>query len=126
MENSQRNDPFWLGFVERPDWIEEITGADTRGYTILLPADRPRHVKNSHEFDGKGQRDATPDDYAHLEDVLNDPDTLKPGTTTEKGAPTVVARKSIKGEVFVTVWQVLKGKRNKSLQLVSLSIKTPK
>ena len=46
--DKQRTDPLWLGFVERPDWIEEATGAKTSGYTILLPADAPRHIETSH------------------------------------------------------------------------------
>lgn len=122
--DGQRNDPLWLGFVERPDWIDKVTGANTRGYTILLAADRPRHVRNSHEFDGKGQRPAVPEDYAQLEAVLNDPDELTPGKKSERGNPTVMAIKSINGETFRAVWEVMAGKRNRSLQLLSLVIKT--
>jgi hypothetical protein len=124
LADGKRNDPLWLGFVERPDWIDKVSGANTRGYTVLLPADRPRHVRRSHEFDGKGQRPAAPGDYAQLEAVLNDPDDLKPGSTSDRGNPTVVALKAINGETFRAVWEVLSGKRNRSLQLVSLVIKT--
>lgn len=112
--------------MERPDWIDKVSGANTRGYTVLLPADRPRHVRKSHEFDGKGQRPAVPEDYARLEAVLNDPDDLKQGTKSDRGNPTVVAIKAIDGETFRVVWEVLSGKRNRSLQLVSLVIKTAK
>ena len=124
--NRQRDEYLWLGFVERPDWIEEATGVKTSGYTILLPAHRARHVDDAHKFDGNGQRPPVPDDYTHLESALNDPDDLKPGHLSENGNPTVVAIKAINGERFRVVWEVLSGKRNRSLQLVSLSIKTAK
>ena len=126
LDNRQRDEYLWLGFVERPDWIEEAVGVKTSGYTILLPAHRARHVYDSHKFDGNGQRSPVPDDYAHLESALNDPDDLKPGYLSENGNLTVVAIKAINGERFRVVWEVLSGKRNRSLQLVSLSIKTAK
>lgn len=124
LANRQQKEPLWLGFAERPDWIQEVTGVDARGYMVLLPADAPRHVQNSHGFDGAGQRPALPQDYAVLEEVLNDPDALRAGDRSRSGNPTVVATKVIDGETFRTVWEVLQGKRNRSLQLLSLVIKT--
>ena len=126
LADRQRREPLWLGFVERPDWIEEATGVDARGYTVLLPADAPRHVQASHGFDGAGQRPAAPQDFALLEAVLNDPDALKAGAVSRQGNPTVVATKAIDGETFRAVWEVLAGKRSRSLQLTSLVIKTAK
>lgn len=124
LADRQRTEPLWLGFVERPDWIEEATGVNTRGYTVLLPAEAPRHVENAHGFDGAGQRPAVPGDFEKVEDVLNDPDVLRAGEKSRQGNPTVVATKAIGGETFRSVWEVLAGKRNRSLQLVSLVIKT--
>lgn len=124
LNDRQRRDPLFLGFTERPDWIKEVTGVDTQGYTVLLPADAPRHVQGSHGFDGKGQRAASPDDFTRLEEVLNDPDALRAGEKSRQGNPTVVATKEIDGETFRAVWEVLSGKRNRSLQLTSLVIKT--
>lgn len=124
--DKQRTDPLWLGFVERPDWIEEATGAKTSGYTILLPADAPRHIETSHGFDGGKQRPSRPDDFARLEAVLNDPDDLRPGDKSRQGNSTVVATKVINGETFRAVWEVLHGKRSRSLTLTSLVIKTAK
>lgn len=124
LADRQRRDPLWLGFVERPDWIAEATGIDTKGFTVLLPSDAPRHVQASHGFDGGGQRPAVPDDFALLESVLNDPDQLRPGEASRQGNATVVAAKDIGGEVFRAVWEVLPGKRNRSLSLTSLVIKT--
>lgn len=60
LTDGQRTDPLWLGFVERPDWIAQAVGVDAKGYTVLLPADAPRHVQASHGFDGGGQRPAQP------------------------------------------------------------------
>ena len=124
LNDRQRREPLWLGFVERPDWVKEATGVDAQGYTILLPADAPRHVQTAHDFDGAGQRPAKPEDYAVLEDVLNDPDTLRAGDPSRQGNPTLVSTKVIAGETFRAVWEVLSGKRNRSLQLVTLVIKT--
>ena len=124
LANRQKREPLWLGFAERPDWIQEATGVNAQGYTVLLPADAPRHVLSSHGFDGSGQRPAVPQDYAVLEEVLNDPDALRAGDRSKKGNPTLVATKAIDGETFRTVWEVLSGKRNRSLQLLSLVIKT--
>jgi hypothetical protein len=124
LADRQRREPLWLGFVERPDWIAEATGVDTKGYTVLLPADVPRHVQTSHGFDGAGQRPAAPEDFAHLEQVVNDPDTLRAGDKSRQGNATLVATKAIGGETFRAVWEVLAGKKNRSLALTSLVIKT--
>jgi hypothetical protein len=98
-----------------------------RGYLLLLPADAPRHVQGAHEFDGKGQRPAQPDDYARLADLLNDPDTaLRLGELSRNRLPTIVATGSMDGELFRAVWEILTGKRNRALSLVSLVIKTAK
>ena len=126
LQDRQRSDPLWLGFVERPDWIAEVTGADTRGYTLLLPAEAPRHVQASHGFDGAGQRPAMPEDFAQVEAVFNDPDQIRAGATSRHGNVTLVATKAINGEVFRAVWEVLQGRRNRSLSLTSLVIKTSK
>lgn len=126
LADRQRRDPLFLGFTERPDWIKEATGVETQGYTVLLPADAPRHVQGSHGLDGKGQRAALPNDFIRVEEVLNDPDTLRAGDKSRQGNPTVVATKTIDGETFRAVWEILSGKRNRSLQLTSLVIKTAK
>ena len=61
-----------------------------------------------------------------LESVLNDPDSLRAGEKSRQGNPTLVATKVIGGETFRAVWEVLSGKRNRSLSLTSLVIKTAK
>lgn len=124
LADRQRREPLWLGFVERPDWIKEATGVDTQGYAVLLSADAPRHVEASHGFDGGNQRAPSPEDFAQLESVLNDPDQLRAGEKSRQNNATVVATKTIKGETFRAVWEVLAGKRNRSLQLTSLVIKS--
>lgn len=126
LADRQRSDPLWLGFVERPDWIAEVIGMDTQGYTVLLPAHTARHVQAVHAFDGAGQRPAAPGDYAYLEQVINDPDELRAGETSRKGNATVLATKAIDGETFRAVWEVLAGRKNRSLSLTSLVIKTAK
>lgn len=119
-------DPLWLGFVEDPGRINAVTSVDTTGYMITLPSDVPRHVKSSHEHDGDGQRMATPEDYNHLTDVLNAPDSLRTGSISRHKNETLVAIKQIDGETFRAVFEVLPGKKNRALALVSLVIKTKK
>lgn len=126
LANRERSHPLWLGFVERPDWIAEVTGADTKGYTLLLPAHAARHVRTSHRFDGAGQRPAMPEDFAHLEQMINDPDQLRAGDKSRQGNATVVAIKAIGAETFRAVWEVLAGRKSRSLVLTSLVIKTAK
>ena len=65
-------------------------------------------------------------DFARLEAVLNDPDTLRAGERSRQGNHTVVATKVIDGERFRAVWEVLAGRKSRSLSLTSLVIKTAK
>ena len=124
LADKQRREPLWLGFVEQPAKVGAVAGTPVDGFTVLLPADAPRHVEGSHRFDGAGQRPAKPADFERLLQALNDADSLRAGKTSRHGNPTVVATKTINGEVFRVVWEVLSGKRNRSLQLESLVIKT--
>lgn len=123
MNGSSRSDLLWLGFVDDPRKISEIAGNDVTGFTILLPADAVRHAQRSHGFDGGNQRPATPDDFGKLADVLNAADALKTGKTDRHAASTVVATKKIGSETFRAVFEVLAGKKNRSLSLLSLVIK---
>jgi len=125
LADRQRTDPLWLGFVEDPQRLSQATGMDVTGYTVLLPAEAPRHVHNAHAFDGQGQHPAAPDDFAHLIGLLNSAATaFRSGDPSRYNTPTVVATGEIAGEIFRSVWDVLPGKRNRSLQLASLVIKT--
>ena len=124
LNGSRRTDPLWLGFVDDPKQISSLVNQDVTGFTILLPADAVRHAQKSHGFDGGNQRPATPDDFGKLADVLNDPDTAKAGSTDRNAASTVVVTKKIGPETFRAVFEVLAGKKNRSLSLLSLVIKS--
>lgn len=124
LADKQRREPLWLGFVEDPAKVGAVVGKPVDGFTVMLPDHAPRHVDSSHEFDGAGQRPAKPADFALLQQALNDADSLRAGKLSRQGNPTVVATKTINGEVFRAVWEVLSGKRSRSLQLESLVIKT--
>ena len=115
--------PLLLGFVENAEAVSKLAGADVQGYMVTLPSGIVRHVDTSHAFDGKGQRPAQPADYVWIETALNAADTLRPGEL-HNGHPTVVATKTFDGEVFRAVFEVLPGKRNRALALLSLVIKT--
>jgi len=117
-------EPLLLGFVEDAPRVSGIAGHDVRGYIITLPGSVPRHVRNAHEFDGKGQRMAQPADYEHVAQVLNAADVVRAGAPSQHDNATVVALKRIAGETFRAVFEVLAGKRNRALALRSLVIKT--
>jgi hypothetical protein len=110
----------WLGFVENFEAADQALGGtqSVKGYLINLPADAVRHHANSHAFDGAGQRMATPEDYQYITLVLTEPDKL-----TANG-DTLIAVKKIGGETYRVVFDVWRGKTNKSLSFKSLVIKT--
>lgn len=124
LRDRQRREPLWLGFVDEPGRLGQAAGTDVRGFLAVLSPDGPRHVQGSHAFDGKGQRPAKPADYEQLLDVLNTADSVRQGDVSRRGNPTVLTTKAINGETFRVVWEVLSGKRNRSLQMTSLVIKT--
>jgi hypothetical protein len=119
-------EPLFIGFVESVDTVSEAAGTNVLSYFVTIPGDAPRHAQLSHGFDGKGQRPATPADYEHVLDVLNQADAVRPGDLSRNGNSTVVATKKIGSETYRAVFEVLPGKRNRALALMSLIIKTPK
>lgn len=120
LSDRQRTDPLWLGFVEDPGRLNALVPVDVTGFTVLLPADAPRHVARSHQFDGGDQRPPTPEDFRRLADVLNSADELRLGDPVHR----LVAIKLLGNETFRAVFEVLPGKKNRALALVSLVIKT--
>jgi hypothetical protein len=119
-------EPLWIGFVENPQSVSELVGSDVKGYTVLIPSDAPRHVETSHAFDGGTQRAPVAADFDHVAGVLNGAHTIRAGELSRNGNPTVVATKNIDGETFRAVFEVLAGKKNRSLALISLVIKAVK
>lgn len=67
-----------------------------------------------------------PADFEHIGSVLNEADQLKAGSPSRHGHETVVASKRIGDEVYRAVFEVLPGKKNRALALLSLVIKTGK
>ncbi|WP_413879003.1 hypothetical protein [Candidatus Aalborgicola defluviihabitans] len=119
-------EPLWVGFVEKPQSVSELVGVDVKGYTILIPSDAPRHVETSHAFDGGTQRSPVAADFDHVVDILNGADAVRSGELSRNGNQTVVATKNIGEEIFRAVFEVLSGKKNRSLSLISLVIKASK
>jgi hypothetical protein len=119
-------EPLFLGFVETVDKVSEAAGTDATGYFVTIPGDAPRHVESSHSYDGKGQRPAVPADYERVLTVLNEADSIRAGDLSRNGNATVVANKKMGVETYRAVFEVLTGKRNRALALLSLIIKTPK
>lgn len=125
LDDKDRRDPLWLGFVENPQNVGVLVGSDVTGYLVLLPADAPRHIQEHHGWDGGTQRPVMADDYLQIMRVLNDPDTLRKGTIDNENER-LIASKLINGETFRAVFEVRAGKKNRALALVTLAIKTAK
>ncbi|GAB4209339.1 MAG: hypothetical protein Fur0019_16060 [Tibeticola sp.] len=123
LADRSRRDPLWLGFVENFEQIGAATQTDVKGFMVLLPADAPRHIQDTHGFDGATQRPASPQDYEKLMDVVNKPDRVASGRP-EHGRQRVVLEREIDGELFHAVFEVRHGKKNRALALVTLVIKT--
>ena len=122
-----RNEDLWMGFVE-PEAaarIKAATGQDVDSYMVLLPEDNVRHTYREHRWDGKGQRPVEPADYEHVASFINEANETLPGTDLGRhGEARVLVRREIDGEVFRAVFEILHGKRNRALKLISLAIKT--
>lgn len=119
-----RKDPLWLGFVENYKAITALTGTDVKGYTVLIPADAPRHVQRDHGNDGGTQRPPTPEDYALILNTLNEADNLTLGEAA--GArKRIVVRKQFGDETMRAVFEIRPGKKNRSVSLVTFLIKQP-
>lgn len=92
---------------------------------VLLPEDNVRHTYREHRWDGKGQRPVVPADYEHVASFINEANETLPGTDVGRhGEARVLVRREIDGEVFRAVFEILHGKRNRALKLISLAIKT--
>lgn len=126
-DGSLRNEDLWMGFVE-PEAaarIKAATGQDVDSYMVLLPEDNVRHTYREHRWDGKGQRPVEPADYEHVASFINEANETLPGTDLGRhGEARVLVRREIDGEVFRAVFEILHGKRNRALKLISLAIKT--
>ena len=126
-DGSLRNEDLWMGFVE-PEAaarIKAATGQDVDSYMVLLPEDNVRHTYREHRWDGKGQRPVEPSDYEHVASFINEANETSPGTDLGRhGETRVLVRREIDGEVFRAVFEILHGKRNRALKLISLAIKT--
>lgn len=117
-------EPLWVGFVENYDALNKLVQTDVRGYTVLIPADAPRHISTSHEFDGGTQRPPVAADFNQVASVLNGADTLVAGNLSRNKNETVVAKKLIGSELFTAVFEVLAGKKSyRALVLNTMWIK---
>lgn len=125
LADRQRKDPLWLGFVENFEAVGAVTGQDVKGFTVLLPAEAPRHIESTHGNDGGTQRPPIPEDYSRVLDTLNAADSLRLGELVNK-SQRVVADKQFGEETVRAVFEVRPGKKNRALALVTLFVKQPK
>ncbi|HEY0200649.1 MAG TPA: head morphogenesis protein [Burkholderiaceae bacterium] len=123
--NRSRIDQLWVGFVEEPVAITSLTGTDVRDYLLLLPADKVQHAMDSHRFDGGTQRPLAPEDFAKLPEVINQRESLRMSADKgDQGQDRIVVTKAVGGETYGAVWEVLTGKRNRALALITMWVKT--
>jgi hypothetical protein len=126
-EHLPKDEDLWLGFVDAKaaERIQEATGATVRDYLVLLSGDNVRHTNQEHQWDGKGQRPAEPNDYLHVLSLVNAADSVQVGSDLgRQGQTRVLVRKQIGPDLFRAVFEILPGKRNRALKLISLAIKT--
>lgn len=119
----ERKTPLFLGFVENDTEILNATGLDTRGYYVALNPDQIRHIENAHQWDGKKQRAPEPKDFTYVTQALKAGEVSK-GKRVDGVDNISVKWRSPSGEVYVMVFRYLTGKRNRMLQLWTMSIKT--
>lgn len=124
LTDRQRKENLWLGFVPRPELLNEVAGTDLRGYTVLLPADTARHVDLHHRFDGGDQRPAQPEDFVRVIEMLDGQGASEQGAPGDNGQRRIVVKREFDGEEFRGVFEVRPGKKNRALTLISLVIKT--
>lgn len=120
------NETLWLGFVENPEKIKQAVNEEVTGYLVLLPAQAVRHVEKSRLYDGKGQRAIKPSDFEGVMPVLSNYDKISSGDKSVTNNNTIVVRGVYGGEKVRLVFEVLHGKKNRSLTLLSLVLKTNK
>jgi hypothetical protein len=116
--------PLWLGFVENTA-LDKAAKIELESFIVLMQGDAPRHIKKHHEFDGEGQRMPVAADYDFLMGDLTAPDSVRTGKVVD-GLQRIVVTKERGGEVFVWVFEIRPGKRNRSVVPVTLAIKTKK
>ena len=123
LADSARKEPLWLGFVEDAAAFADVSAHDLTGYLVLVPADAPRHVVKSHEFDGAGQRVAQGPDYESLLDGLAQ-GIKRAGHRGPEGQDRIVVTWEVGAETLRAVWEVRPGHKNRALALISLVVKT--
>lgn len=126
LSDKANTETLWLGFVENAEQIKQAVNEDVTGYLVLLPAQSVRHVEKSRAFDGGDQRSIKPEDFEGVIDVLSNYDSIALGDKSITGNNTVVVWGTYKGERMRVVFEILRGKKNRSLSLLSLVVKSGK
>ncbi|MFZ3004058.1 MAG: phage minor head protein [Undibacterium umbellatum] len=148
--NLEANETLFLGFAEDPDRLREVikesdyyltknqtTEPNLNHLMLVVNSDTIRHVENSHGQDGNNVDDKTkrvqippaPEDYAKLPLIVNEADAIvrsaqeirKERSTV---TPVVKFQKEIDGVMYTAVMEVLHGKKNRSLSLITMFIRT--
>ncbi|MEP6756508.1 MAG: hypothetical protein ABJA67_13465, partial [Chthonomonadales bacterium] len=85
--------------------IKEITGQDVSNYVHKVDQSAVNHVINRHgdeKIEGsRNQIPVTPKDFAHLPDIVNNPDWVEYAGRTKKGLDVIVYGKQVDGYFIV-------------------------
>ena len=122
IRDKQRKESLWLGFVENFEQVQKVTQENVKGYLVLLPAENVRHAYNEHLLDSDGKRPLVDQDFAQASIVLTEPDTMKQGDAVFGGGKALLVSKSIGGEIFNCVFDILHGKKNRALAFRTLFV----
>ncbi len=149
-DNLSANETLFLGFSENPDRIKEVikdsdhflvknnkTEPNLDNLMLVVNSDTIRHIENSHGQDGKNANDKTksmqipprPEDYTKLPLIVNEADAIirdlqeirKERSTV---TPVVKFQKEIDGAMYSAVMEVLPGKKNRSMNLITMFSRT--
>lgn len=116
-------EPLWLGFVENHEGIKRAINLDLSNYLVLLDTSAVLHVRNNHQFDGKGQRPAIPKDYDFAIESLKSFDKAELGEVVRNNSR-IRLFKEVNGETLIFIFELRSELKHKILSLVSLVIKT--
>ncbi|OIO75433.1 MAG: hypothetical protein AUJ57_00080 [Zetaproteobacteria bacterium CG1_02_53_45] len=112
-----------IGLLTSADVAKVATlkdGLDVSLYDYAVDRSAVGHVRDHHGDAGteakRGQRAIVADDYAMLPKILNNPDTVTYGGTTDIGRDAIRFTKAIGDELFTAVFEIRSGRKMLVLQ----------
>ena len=99
-----------LGLAANAATIRKATGLDTTGFVLILESNHARHALLRHGDPGaearRGQLALEAADLARIAAILREPDQVRSGETSRRGAPTALFARRIGKAEYVVVAEV--------------------